>query len=266
MNMIEYLKLQMPDATTIAIASSPGDYGEDSNAGARLAAEALGLEIVYDGTGLINAQDDATLAEVAAGIAGSGAELVWITTSPTPFGSIYGQALAGGFTTALWSGAGPTWNPALVGPESPIKDALAQNFFISQYYAPWGADTEGNQAVRDLVEAAGQPPLDYYAEGVIEATILHQALQAAYDAGDLTQAGVLAAAKALESVSFGGMAPDETYVGEPNDRVQRAQFISRPDPEGLAGGTSTGATLIESMYTSPIAEAYEFTEACFALS
>lgn len=266
MNMIEYLKLQMPDATTIAIASSPGDYGEDSNAGARLAAEALGLEVVYDGTGLINAQDDATLAEVAAGIAGSGAQLVWITTSPTPFGSIYGQALAAGFTSALWSGAGPTWNPALVGPESPIKDALAQNFFISQYYAPWAADTPGNQAVRDLVTAAGADPLDYYAEGVIEATILHQALQAAYDAGDMTQAGVLASAKALESVTFDGLAPDETYVGEPNDRVQRAQFISRPDPEGLAGGTSTGATLIESMYTSPIAEAFEFTEACFALS
>jgi ABC-type branched-subunit amino acid transport system substrate-binding protein len=266
MNMIEYLKLQMPDATTIAIASSPGDYGEDSNAGARLAAEALGLEVVYDGTGLINAQDDATLAEVAAGIAGSGAQLVWITTSPTPFGSIYGQALAGGFTTALWSGAGPTWNPALVGPESPIKDALAQNFFISQYYAPWPADTPGNQAVRDLVEAAGQPPLDYYAEGVIEATILHQALQAAYDAGDLTQSGVLAAAKALESVTFDGLAPDETYVGEPNERVQRAQFISRPDPAGLADGTSTGANLIESDYTSPIADAFEFTEACFALS
>ncbi|MGH3668834.1 MAG: ABC transporter substrate-binding protein, partial [Acidimicrobiia bacterium] len=48
MNMIEYLTLQAPDATTIAIASSPGDYGEDSNAGARLAAEALGLEIVFD--------------------------------------------------------------------------------------------------------------------------------------------------------------------------------------------------------------------------
>ena len=36
MNMIEYLTLQAPDATTIAIASSPGDYGEDSNAGARI--------------------------------------------------------------------------------------------------------------------------------------------------------------------------------------------------------------------------------------
>lgn len=266
MNMIEYLKLQMPDATTIAIASSPGDYGEDSNAGARLAAEALGLEVVYDGTGLINAQDDATLAEVAAGIAGSGAQLVWITTSPTPFGSIYGQALAAGYTSALWSGSGPTFNPALVAPDSAIKDALAQNFFVSAPYAPWAADSPGNQAVRDLVTAAGADPLDYYAEGVIEATILHQALQAAYDAGDMTQAGVLAAAKALESVTFDGLAPDETYVGEPNDRVQRAQFISRPDPEGLAGGTSTGVTLIESMYTSPIAEAFEFTEACFALS
>jgi ABC-type branched-subunit amino acid transport system substrate-binding protein len=265
MNMIEYLTLQAPDATTIAIASSPGDYGEDSNAGARLAAEALGLEIVYDGTGLINQADDATLAEVAGGIASSGAQLVWVTTSPTPFGSIYGQALAAGFSGALWSGAGPTWNPALVGPDSPIAEPLSNDFYISAYYAPWAAESEGNAAVRDLVTAAGQPPLDYYAEGVIEATILHQALQTAYDAGDLTQAGVLAAAKSLESVSFGGLAPDETYVGEPNERVQRLQFISRPDPAGLADGTSTGSTLVESNYTSPIAEAFEFTEACFSL-
>ena len=265
MNMIEYLTLQAPDATTIAIASSPGDYGEDSNAGARLAAEALGLEIVYDGTGLINQADDATLAEVAGGIASSGAQLVWVSTSPTPFGSIYGQALAAGFSGALWSGAGPTWNPALVGPDSPIAEPLSNDFYISAYYAPWAAESEGNAAVRDLATAAGAPPLDYYAEGVIEATILHQALQAAFDAGDLTQAGVLAAAKGLESVTFGGLAPDETYVGEPNDRVQRAQFISRPDPAGLADGTSTGSTLVESNYTSPIAEAFEFTEACFSL-
>jgi hypothetical protein len=115
------------------------------------------------------------------------------------------------------------------------------------------------------VETAGAPPLDYYAEGVIEATIMHQALLAAYEAGDMTQAGVLAAAKSLESVTFDGLAPDETYVGEPNDRLQRAQFISRPDPAGLAGGTSTGVTLAESMYTSPTAAAFEFTGACFAI-
>ena len=266
MNMLEYLTLQAPDATTIAIASSGGDYGEDSNAGARLAADALGLEIVYDGTGLINATDPATQAEVAGGIAGSGAELVWVTTDPTSFGAIYGQALAAGFE-ALWSGAGPTWNPALVGPDSPIKDALARDFYVSQYYAPWATESAGNAMVRDLVTqyAPDAPPLDYYAEGVIEAKIMHQALLAAYDAGDMTQAGVLAAAKSLESVTFDGLAPDESYVGEPNDTVQREIFISRPDPAGLAGGTSTGVTLVEPNYTSPLAAGFEFNEACFAL-
>ena len=187
MNMIEYLTTQSPDATTIAIASSPGDYGEDSNAGAVMVAEALGLEVVYDGTGQIVATDPATLADVAGGIAGSGAELVWVTTDPTSFGGVYGQALAAGFSGALWSGAGPSWNPALIAPDSPIAEPLANDFYISQYYAPWAADSPGNQMVRDLVEAAGAPPLDYYAEGVIEAKIMHEALLAAYEAGDMTQ-------------------------------------------------------------------------------
>jgi ABC-type branched-subunit amino acid transport system substrate-binding protein len=265
MNMIEYLTTQAPDATTIAIASSPGDYGEDSNAGAVHVAEALGLEVVYDGTGQIVATDSATIANVATGIAGSGAELVWVTTDPTSFGGVYGQALAAGFSGALWSGAGPSWNPALIGPESPIAEPLANDFYISQYYTPWATDTPGNQMVRELVEAAGQPPLDYYAEGFIEAKIMHEALLAAHEAGDMTQAGVLAAAKSLESVTFDGLAPDETYVGEANERLQRLQYISRPDLEGLAGGTSTGATLIETDYTSPTAAAFEFNEACFAL-
>ena len=265
MNMIEYLTTQAPEATTIAIASSPGDYGQDSNAGAVMVAEALGLEVVYDGTGTIVATDPATLAEAANGIAGSGAELVWVTTDPTSFGGVYGQALAAGFSGALWSGAGPSWNPALIGPDSPIAEPLANDFYISQYYAPWAADSPGNQMVRDLVEAAGAPPLDYYAEGVIEAKIMHEALLAAYEAGDMTQTGVLNAAKSLESVTFDGLAPDETYVGEANDRLQRLQFISRPDLAGLAGGTSTGATLVESDYTSPTAAAFQFDAACFAL-
>jgi ABC-type branched-subunit amino acid transport system substrate-binding protein len=267
MNMIEYLTLQDPEAATIAIASSPGDYGQDSNAGAVLVAEALGLEVVYDGTGVIVASDPATLAEVAGGIAGSAADLVWVTTDPTSFGGIYGQTLAAGFSGALWSGAGPTWNPALVAPDSPIAEPLSNDFYVSAYYAPWAAESEGNQMVRDLVAefAPDLEPRDYYAEGVIEATIMHQALLAAYEAGDMTQAGVLSAAKSLEAVSFGGLAPDETYVGEANDRLQRAIFISRPDPAGLAGGTSTGVTLVESMYTSDLAAAYEFNETCFSM-
>jgi ABC-type branched-subunit amino acid transport system substrate-binding protein len=266
MNVIDFMKSENPDATTIALAGNPGDYGEDSLDGARMAAEALGLEVVLDDGGKINGADEASLTEVANDIAGSGADLVWITTSPGPFGSIYGQALAAGFD-AKWSGAAPSWSPALIAPDSAIKDALADDFYISQYYTPWGYDSPGNAEVRDTMAefAPDAGPLDYYAEGFIEAKILHAALSAAYDAGDMTQAGVLAAAKSLESVTFDGLAPDEHYFGDPNDIVQRAQFISRPDPAGLAGGTNTGSTLVAENYTSPTAAAFEFNEACYKL-
>ncbi len=126
MNMIEYLTLQDPEATTIAIATNGGDYGLDSSAGAVMVAEALGLEVVYDGSGVIVATDPATLAEAATGIAGSGADLVWVTTDPTSFGGIYGQALAAGFSGALWSGAGPSWNPASGRPGLPDRRAAGQ--------------------------------------------------------------------------------------------------------------------------------------------
>ena len=205
-----------------------------------MVAEALGLEVVYDGSGVIVATDPATLAEAATGIAGSGADLVWVTIDPTSFGGIYGQALAAGFSGALWSGAGPSWNPPW-SPRLPDRRATGQRLLCLGVLRALGCGVTGQPDGSRSRRRGRCAALDYYAEGVIEATILHQALLAAHEAGDMTQAGVLAAAKSLESVTFDGLAPDETYVGEPNDRLQRAQFISRPDPAGLAGGTSTGS-------------------------
>jgi hypothetical protein len=94
---------------------------------------------------------------------------------------------------------------------------------------------------------------------------MHAALQAAYDAGDLTQAGVLNAAKSLDNVDFNGLGPSEAYVGEANDQLQRTSLIFQPDPEGLASGESAGETVLEAEYTSDIAENYVFNEACYAL-
>ena len=89
---------------------------------------------------------------------------------------------------------------------------------------------------------------------------MRQALERAYENGDMTQAGVLAAAKSFESLDFDGLAPAEQYVGEPNDIVQRVVHMMRPDPN-----SETGSMLVEGNYTSPTAAAYEFTGACFAL-
>jgi ABC-type branched-subunit amino acid transport system substrate-binding protein len=264
MNLIGYIQEQNPDVATIAVASNPGDYGLDSANGAMIAAEEAGLEVVYDGSGLINAADEATLTEVANGIASSGADIAFVTTSPGAFGSIFGGALAQGYQ-GVWSGANPSFNPALVAPDSPIAEPLAASSYWSAYTSVWTSDTPGITEAKELVSDRLPQPTSAVFEGFVEAQLMHAALQAAHDAGDLTQAGVLNAAKSLEDVDFNGLAPNETYVGEANEQLQRSSLIFQPDPEGLASGESAGETVLEAEYTSDIAANYEFTEACYTL-
>ncbi|MDX1448405.1 MAG: ABC transporter substrate-binding protein [Acidimicrobiia bacterium] len=262
-NTIGYLVEEHLDSpTTIAIASLPGDYGQDSAQGAKLAAEAAGLEIVYDGEAAIIPTDESSLTTVANGIANSGADIAWVATTPGTFSSIFGQALAAGYQ-GTWSGPSPSWSPAYIAPDSPIKDAITASMVWGTYTANW--TNPATEAYHGILEAAGLPISDYYFEGIVEAKIMEAALRQAYANGDMTRAGVLAAAKSLENVDFDGLAPSETYAGADNERLQRKGYIQIPDPEGLAAGTSGGTTQVESQYTSSLAANFEFTGACYTL-
>lgn len=254
-----------PDAQTIAIAGFPADYGQDSAQGAKIAAEAAGLEVVYDGEGLVipSAEAASTWTEVANGIAAANPDIVWLSTNGTIFGSIFSQARAAGYTGGVWSGPSPAWSPSLIAPDSAIKDDIAASFVGGTYAAGW--TTDGNDKYRDLLQAAGLPVSDYFFEGIVEAKIAVAALQAAYDSGDMTRAGVLAAGKGLAEVDFDGLAPTESYAGADNDRLQRKQYIYQPDPDGLAAGTSGGRIDLAVEYTSDLAANFAFTGACYSL-
>ncbi len=267
MNLISWITEQMPDISTVAIASFAGDYGQDSAAGAKLAAEALGLEVVYDAEGLVNAADEASLTEVANGIVAAAPDLVWLTANGTALGAIFGQALAAGFDSAVWSGAAPTFSPALIAPDAPLKDPIAASWYSGSYYEPWSGTSAGTEAAKAslLERRPDTTPLDFYMGGFVEAQMTHAALQAAYDAGDLTQAGVLAAGKAIENLDFDGLAPPETYVGDANTQLQRVIHIIQPDPEGLATGMSGGTQIVEANYTAQIAADFDFQSACYTL-
>ena len=262
MNVIEYMvDASGIDSPTIAIASIPGDYGLDASAGAKLAAEALGLEIVYDGAGAIIPGDTTSYIEVGNAIAEADPDIVYHTGIPwLGWPEVYSQAVITNGLEALWSGAAPSWGPTYVAEDSGISDEITRDFYWAFPYLPWNGDSEGNQNVRDLMTAAGAPPSDFYAEGFVEGAILFQALNLAYENGDMTQAGVLAAAKSIESVDYQGLAPSDDYVGEPNDTVQRVGHMMRPDPTA-----ETGSMLVQADYTSPTAAAFEFNEACYQL-
>ena len=258
MNVIDYVSNEI-GASTIAIASLPGDYGLDSAAGASIAADLLGLEVVYEAIGKIIPGEDGTPIGVA--IAESGADLVWVTASPGTFPAIYGAAIATGFE-ASWSGAFPNYSPAYLG--SDFAEQIVRDYWGGAYLQPWGVDSPGNELVREIMTAAGADPLDYYAEGFVEAQILEAALRAAYAAGDMTQAGVLAAAKSLEDVGFNGLAPNEKYTGTPDDQLQRVTVITRPSLEDIAAGGS-GTIVLDGAYTSQIAADFDFQSACYEL-
>jgi ABC-type branched-subunit amino acid transport system substrate-binding protein len=258
MNVIDYLTKEL-GVKTLAVATLPGDYGLDSAAGALIAADLLGLEVVYDASGKIIPGED--LAPIGVAIAESGADLVWVTGSSGTFPAIYGAALATGFEAA-WSGAFPNYSPAYLA--SDFAEQIVRDYYGGAYLLPWGGESAGNEAVREIMTAAGAAPLDYYAEGFVEAQIMEQALRAAYAAGDMTQAGVLAAAKSLENVDFGGLAPAEKYTGTPDEQLQRVTAIVRPSLEDAAAGGS-GTIILDPAYMSDIVADFDFQSACFEL-
>ena len=270
MNGLEWLNKNR-EVQTVAIISFPGEYGGDGAAGAAKAAEALGLEVVFDGTGLVtppsadNPNPDQTA--IISQIVETAPDAVWATINPTALGAIMGGAVSQGYT-GIWSGNSPTYSFKLLGTQ--LAPLLDQYYIASTYIVTWGADVPGMQEVVDAM-TAGRPNLavsDVYILGWTEGLITKAILEKAAENGDMTRAGIVAAAAEVE-VDFNGLAPPQTWSGEPNDFVVRESYIYdvtlesyNPIPLGEGEG-STGWELLDGPYVSDIAADYDFTEPCF---
>jgi ABC-type branched-subunit amino acid transport system substrate-binding protein len=253
-------------ATTIAIISFPGEYGQDGAQGAKIAAEALGLEVVYDGEGAVVPGSDQT--PVITELLNAAPDIVWATINPTTLAEILGGAYAQGLT-AKWGGNSPTWNYQLLATD--LAPAADDVYTHNTYTALWGAiDTPGMTAMIDGMRAKRPEAVlsDTYivswTEGIATKAILEQAAAN----GDMTRAGVVAALQDV-TVDFQGLAPDQTWGGEPNDFVIRESYIYDVDlasytPEATVSDEGgTGFILLEGPYVGTVAEGFEFTEACF---
>ncbi len=263
-NILGYI-MDNNDVSTLAITSIPGDYGLDAAAGAVQAAETLGYEVVYSEPGAIIPEADgpANPDEIANAIAAANPDVVHLTGRSQDMEAIYSAAVGLG-VDAIWTGGFPSFSPRFIAPGSPIAEEAAADMIMSMAWTPWDAGTPGITAFSEQVLAAGIPATEFYTEGVVEATIMHRILEAALANGDLTQAGILAAAKGLESVDMGGVAPDERFTGSMNEQLQRVGNIVKLDPASLAAG-GTGFTLIAGDYTHQSVADYDFTGACFSL-
>jgi ABC-type branched-subunit amino acid transport system substrate-binding protein len=270
MNAVEWLN-ENRDVQTVAIISFPGEYGGDGAAGAAKAAEALGLEVVFDGTGLVtppsadNPNPDQTA--IISQIVQTNPDLVWAVINPSQLGVIMGGAVSQGYQ-GLWSGNSPTYSFKLLGTD--LAPLLDQYYLASTYIVTWGSDVPGMQEVVDAMTAA-RPELgvsDVYILGWTEGLITKAILEKAAENGDMTRAGIVAAASEVE-VDFNGLAPPQSWGGEPNDFVVRESYMYdvvlenfNPLPLGEGVG-STGWELLEGPFVSDTAAEFDFTEPCF---
>ena len=268
MNGVEFLAAQSGVAApTLAVVSLPGEYGQDGAAGAKIAAEQLGIEIVFDGEAQLAGDD---FSGVVAELVSADPDIVWITSSPGILAQVMGGAAAQGLD-AIWSGNSPSYNPALLGTE--VGPALDAFYFHSTYTALW--DSNDSPGMVDIVsELQGRLPqgtyavADSYIFGWTEAIFTQAVLEQAAANGDLTRAGVVAAANEV-TVDFQGLAPDQSWFGDPNDFVVRGSFIYDIDASAATLETSitepgsAGFVALEQNFVGDVAAGHEFNQPCF---
>ena len=189
-------------------------------------------------------------------------DVIFVVTGPMELATLIGGVYGAGHQTALYMGVGPSWNPALLGTAAlPLFEAGV--FFHTSPTAGWDADTPGHAAMRAAFEAAGRDAayrnLGYIAGWSMQYNI-KAALEAAIANGDLTRAGILAAANSLTAVDYEGMIPEKSFVGTPAEIVERSSVVHRVDVN-----SSDGLAVFQDLFVGPTAAGYPFTAPCAVL-
>lgn len=249
----------------LAIISRPGEYGEDGHVGAEIAADLLGIEVVYNGKGEV-AGDDRTA--VTSQLVSSGATMVWTTLTPGELADVFGNAVSQGFE-ATWSGNGPSFSyPALL--PTDLAPAFDQYYWQSGYNVAWqGNDSEGMQEMVSEMTARNPDAVlsDSYITGWIEGIMVQTVVEQAIANGDLTRAGMVAASQQV-SMDFKGLAPNQQYSGDYNADVVRETYIFDIDATKFdlqpvsVGEGSSGLILEDGPFVSDILKDYVFDGPC----
>ena len=269
MNGIQYM-VDEHKVKKVAVVSFPGEAGQDAAAGAKYAIQKLGLTLAYDGEAKVTLPSaqapNPDNSGVVSAIASSGADLVWILVNPTLLSQIMAQAQAKGYK-GKWAGNGPNFVPALM--KGDAKGIIDSSFYLAAYTVLLGTDVPGMSEMVDAIKTArpDAPSSDFLVYGWTEAQLTEAILMKAADNKDLTRAGVVKAAFELEKVDFKGLAPPQSWKGNPNDYIVRESYMFKPTlaqfKDGPIGVGNTGSKLLKGPFASEMAKTYDYKGPCF---
>lgn len=257
-NGLDFYVEQNSEISSVVSVHLPGDYGWDGAAGTKKWADANGATFtavqVTDST-------DAAVAEIV----NSNPDVVTITLGPTQTAEVVGGAVGRGYQ-GFFIGSSPTWNPALLA--SAAGPAFEAYYWQAAPWGPLGSDTAGHEALRTQLDAmAGElesynpdAVSDFFTAGWAWSYPLEAALQAAYEAGDLTRAGVFAASESLDSVDYEGMLPAEAgdFTGDAANQSFGGTWVAAVDAEA-----PTGVSTAAEDYRGATAAEFPFDQPCY---
>jgi ABC-type branched-subunit amino acid transport system substrate-binding protein len=150
-----------------------------------------------------------------------------------------------------WIGQSSSWEGQLA--SSDLGSYLQEHLLVAGEGTEWG-DTSVPGMAQLLEDApAAQSPDLHFAFGYAQARAVHQVLEAAVAAGDLSRDGIRAAMASIEMLTFDGLIGNYKY-GAPEDRdPPRASTIFAVDPAAPGGLRNLEADVI-----SDVAQELEF--------
>jgi ABC-type branched-subunit amino acid transport system substrate-binding protein len=236
--------------SAVCILRQDDPYGEAGLEGVEFGLDALGMELASEATFPVGNPD--FTAQITQ-LQGDGCEAVWLTSTPTDTGSALGKAAELGFAPR-WLGQSPTWIGLFV--DSPLLPYLEENFVWVSEGPEYGDESvPGMSELLRIQETytPDQEPDIYFNFGYLESKAVHQVLEAAVEAGDLSHEGIVEAMNSIDEFTFDGLFGDYAW-GEPDDRdPPRTSSIFEVD-----ASKPIGLGLVMAEHEAPAAVDFEF--------
>jgi ABC-type branched-subunit amino acid transport system substrate-binding protein len=250
MNAVDYA-VQTFKAKNVMTVHYPGDYGDDADAGAAVAARTRGIHYVSVPTGQGPDNQGAAVEAIVKGKP----DMVVLATGPADAEALVSRAVARGFQ-GRFAAVNPVWIKSLL--KGPAAEALRSRFLQIYTWKPYAADSPGHTAMREALR--GADPDDSYISGWVPSYALKAVLEKAVQNRDLTREGVYKAAKQITSVDFEGMLPAKAgnRVGDVNTTAFRETVLLKPDDREF-----TGVRVLSDFSAGPSATSYDFKAPCF---
>ncbi|GAB2865517.1 ABC transporter substrate-binding protein [Actinocorallia aurea] len=205
-----------------------GDYGDDSLAGSKYAAEKLGMTVVEQKV----KATDADMSSQVSTMEEAGVKAVILSIAPKQTASFAGVAAATGLKVPML-GSNSAFAPALLA--TPAAPALLGDFYVLQATSPLSADLPIMKKIIENYKA--KYPDDALDNGVMagytSSIIIADALKLACENKDLSRAGIISAHRSQNAWDGGsGVKYDFT---DPSQPPSRATFVLKADKEAVGG-------------------------------